>query len=79
MQELANAPVHQAETLDHVNMAVGDTGRMTQQNASDGSAEQCRFAHIGSGGGFHECVGQEIPRGIDLQQSMRGSQRGNRI
>ena len=42
MKELANAAVHQAETLDHVNMAVGDMDRMTQQNAA--MAEQSNAA-----------------------------------
>ncbi|RXR28631.1 globin-coupled sensor protein [Sphingobium fluviale] len=42
MQELAAAAVTQAETLDHVNAAVGDMDRMTQQNAA--MAEQSNAA-----------------------------------
>tara|TARA_B110001454_G_scaffold180554_1_gene174228 strand:- start:46 stop:1509 length:1464 start_codon:yes stop_codon:yes gene_type:complete len=42
MQQLAAAAVTQAETLDHVNAAVGDMDRMTQQNAA--MAEQSNAA-----------------------------------
>jgi methyl-accepting chemotaxis protein len=42
MKELAQAAETQAETLDHVNAAVGDMDRMTQQNAA--MAEQSNAA-----------------------------------